>query len=316
VHVAIVGGAGALGSVYGARLANEAGVHVSLVVRASKPAHHGAIRLEGVDSGDVLEWTAPEYVAEVPSSSDVVLVCVRQDQLDTALVQLLQAGPGVPAVFLTPMLPDDYVAMRTSLGPRVVAAMPSVVAYRNEAGAVRYWLPRVAATLLEADAPLPALETLIAALTRAGVSARFEHGVHERNPATTILFAPLAMALDIAGSIEALLGHAPLLSLALDAASEARELVKHVGKPAPWSTTLARFVRPLTLKVGIGLARARSPEAVQYVERHFGRKLHAQNLRMAEGIVTLAARFGVSARALGALTEGLRMSGASISPPR
>jgi hypothetical protein len=106
--------------------------------------------------------------------------------------------------------------------------------------------------------------------------------------ATTVSFIPLAMALDVGGSIAAVLEDERLLALALHATEEGRELGRAVGKAEAWASTLLRFVGPLTLKVGVGLARSRAPEAVAYVEQHFGRKLHAQNVAMAERIVELA----------------------------
>lgn len=114
------------------------------------------------------------------------------------------------------------------------------------------------------------------------------------------------MALDVAGTIEAALADDALMRLAFDAADEGRELGRAVGKAEAWASTLLRFVGPLTLKVGVGLARSRAPEAVAYAEQHFGRKLHAQNLLMAERIVELARGKGTPHEALAKLLEMLR----------
>jgi hypothetical protein len=64
-------------------------------------------------------------------------------------------------------------------------------------------------------------------------------------------------------------------------------------------------VRPFVLKVGVGLVRSRLPEAMVYVEEHFGRKLHAQNVLMARRIVALANRQGTPRTALEQLLERL-----------
>ena len=306
MHLAIVG-AGALGRVYGVRLATFAGATVTFVVRPALLAD-GAMRIERVD-GDrgAVDLARPERLAAVPHDADVVLVCVRGDQLDADLVTTLQQGPDVPAVMLTPMMPADYTRLRAALGGRVVAAMPNVVAYAKDDGTTRYWLPGAATTLIEEARPADAtLTALCEALDAAGISARQEMGVHETNPATTIAFIPLAMGLDAAGGIDALLGDEAMLDLSLRAAAEGATLAHRVGKVATWASVVLRFVGPTTLKLGVALARSRAPEAVAYVEAHFGRKLHAQNVAMADAIVELARERDVPHDAMIELTARLR----------
>jgi hypothetical protein len=184
--------------------------------------------------------------------------------------------------------------------------MPSVVSYRNDAGAIRYWLPRLATTLVEAREPAGAEAELVARLERAEIRAKLAPNVLERNVATTVSFVPIAMALDVAGSAEALLGDDALLSLALDAAAEGRELGKAVGKAEAWASMLLKFVGPRTLKMGVSIARSRAPEAVLYAEQHFGRKLHVQNVAMARRMIELARDKGIAAPALGELHARLR----------
>jgi hypothetical protein len=204
-------------------------------------------------------------------------------------------------------MPADYTRLRAALGGRVVAAMPNVVAYAKDDGTTRYWLPRAATTLIEEARPADAtLTALCEALDAAGISARQEMGVHETNPATTIAFIPLAMGLDAAGGIDALLGDEAMLDLSLRAAAEGAALAHRVGKVATWASVVLRFVGPTTLKLGVALARSRAPEAVAYVEAHFGRKIHAQNVAMADAIVELARDRGVPHDAMIALTARLR----------
>jgi ketopantoate reductase len=306
MHAAVIG-AGALGRVYGARLAMRGGVGVTFVVRAARVATGGAMVLERVDDrDDVLVLQAPEYAAEVPAHADIVIVCVRGDQLDDALAALLQRGPEVPAVMMTPMMPADYERIRRALGERIVAAMPGVVAYVRQDDVVRYWLPRMAPTLLDEAGTVPEATTELAlALTRAGIRSRMEMGVHESNPATTITFAPLTMALDVGGSVEGLLEDAELTKLGLRAAAEGAELARHVGAVASWASMLTRFLNRTTLRLGVALARHQAKEALFYVDEHFGRKLHAQNVSMANAIVALAAEKGAKHEALTALRDRL-----------
>jgi hypothetical protein len=308
MRVAIVG-AGALGSVYGARLAKFAACEVSVVARSVAPPSE--MRLERVDDGEVLRWKVPARVTAAPDDADVIVAFVRYEQLAT-LPARIHAGKA-PIVVMTPMMPQDHALLTAALPGRIRTGMPSVVSYQNDAGAIRYWLPRVATTLIQqgeqgASDGGPEAE-LVKRLVRAEIHAQLARDFLERNVATTVSFIPLAMALDAAGGIDAVLGDHALLSLAFHAADEGRELGKAVGKAEAWASTLLHFVGPLTLKVGVGLARSRAPEAVAYVEQHFGRKLHAQNLAMAEKIVDLAAQKGTRHEALGKLLEALRRVG-------
>ncbi len=308
MHAAIVG-AGALGCVYGARLAAVARVGVTFVVRPARVREARGMLLERVDErDDVLRIASPDYAAEVPAHADVVLVCVRGEQLDDGLVELLRRGPDVPAVVLTPMMPGDYERMRDegALGDRVVAAMAGVVAYVREDGVVRYWLPTMAPTLIdEVRGAGEAVAEIALMLVRAGIRARIELGVHESNPATTVTFAPLTMALDVGGGVDGLLADASLTSLAIRAAREGVELGRHVGAVAPWAAAMTKFLNRMTLRIGVGLAKRQSPEAIHYVDEHFGRKLHAQNVSMARALVTLAETKGTPHEALAALRDRL-----------
>ncbi|MGH7294205.1 MAG: ketopantoate reductase family protein, partial [Polyangiaceae bacterium] len=150
---------------------------------------------------------------------------------------------------------------------------------------------------------------LVKRLARAEIGAKLATDVLARNVATTVSFIPLAMALDAAGGLDALLDDHALLALAFRAADEGRELGRAVGKAEAWASTLLRFVGPHTLKVGVGIAKSRAPEAVAYAEQHFGRKLHAQNVAMADRMVDLAASRGTPHEALGKLLESLRRAG-------
>jgi 2-dehydropantoate 2-reductase len=307
MHVAIVG-AGALGRVYGARLEAFANAGVTYVVRPERTGETAPFMLERVDErDDVLRIDAPDRAAAIPAHADVVIVCVRANQLGD-VVGLAQRAPDVPIVMMTPMMPGDYERLRGELGngKRVVAGMPGVVAYVRHDDVVRYWVPRVAPTLIDAATPVheSTLE-LVHALERAKLHAKLELGVHETNPATTITFIPLMMALDVGSGVDTLLANDELVSLALDAANEGHALAQRIGKSATWVTLLTKFVGKTTLKIGVGIAKHHSPEAVAYVDEHFGRKLHAQNVAMARAIVELAKEKGTPHEALADLADRL-----------
>ncbi len=300
MRVAIVG-AGTLGWAYGARLAELAGCQVTLVAARAEPPRR--VRLERVGTTDVLEWTTTAGT-DVPDA-DVFLSCVRYEHLDRMAERV--AGVSAPVVLLTPMMPNDFARLSARLGPaRVVAAMPSIVAYWSGPNTVRYWIPRAATTMIESRSP-PGIEAaLVTCLLRAGIASKLDRSVLERNVATTVSFLPLAMGLDVANGTAALLKDGQLLSLALEAAFEGRDLGKTVGTLEPWASMAMRFITPFTLKMGVGMVRSRSPEVLRYVDEHFGRKLHVQNVAMAGAMVDLATERGMKRRALEKLLDLLR----------
>jgi len=296
VHIAVVG-AGALGAVYGVRLALRAHQQVTFVVREARAKTGAPLRLQRID-GDAAhdELAAPTYVTNVPDDADVILVTVRQDQLGDDLVTLLRPST-VPVVILTPMFTDDFSRLVTALGSRIFPTMPSVVSY-DENGSIRYWLPRSATTMIESENAPAVLGELRHVLVAAGITAQMKRGVLLENVATMVCFMPIAFALDVAGGVDALLQNGPLLKSALAGVKESRELAKTIGSPSSWASVLLAFVGGFTLKAGVALAKRRSPEAVHYVEEHFGRKLHAQNLHMAKWMIDFAAKTNARAEQL------------------
>jgi hypothetical protein len=306
VQIAVFG-AGALGRVFGVRLARRAGVAVDFVVRPSSGAS-GAIAITRVNAdGDRPETLdAPSCVTVIPGHADAVLVCVRAEQLGRECLELLARGPEVPLVFFTPMLPATCARVKSALGPRVYPAMSNVLGRRDRAGVVRYWVSRTARTLIEEPRgkrleEAGALRELLEALGKAEIDARFQMGVEETGAATALSFLPLAMGIDAAGSADALAGNARLLKLTLHAQDEARTLARRVGEAAPWVATLGRFLGPLRIKVGLALAHKRSPEAIAFVEEHFGRSARAQNRALGGEAVALADAKGVRHESLSAL---------------
>jgi len=291
MHVTLVG-AGALGRVYGVRLA-ASGTDVAFVVRPSRLAEASPFVIEqvtGPKRHDRLD--APERVAEVPRDTDAVLVTVRFDQLGPDLRDRLRSAPAVPIAILTPLLPAEYAALRSAIGGRVIAAMPGVSGYVDERDVVRYWVVSVVSTLLddpgEAAAGLrAALEALARELHKAHLPARLERDVGSSNAATTTAFFPLIASIDVGGGIDGLLADKDLLSAAVDAAKECDALAGRIGKVASWAGLLTKFVGPFTLKPGVSFAKLVFPEAVRFVEAHFGAKLHAQHLAMGEAILAV-----------------------------
>jgi 2-dehydropantoate 2-reductase len=318
MHVTIVG-AGALGRIYGVRLA-AAGEEVSFVVRPARLAETAPFAIERVNADkrrDVIE--RPDRVAEVPRHTRVVLVAVRFDQLDgsDSVAGVLRNAPQVPIVMLTPLLPRPRAALEAAIGRRVTPGMPSTSGYLDDRGVVRFWIPRVASTLFEEpsgqgrdDASArAALEELARRLDKAGIGAHLARDVAALNNATTIAFFPLIAAVCAGEGVDGVLADKDLLATVLDAAKESEALAQKLGKVASWTHLLMRFVGPFTLKPGVTLARTVAPEAVKFVDIHFGPKLRAQNLAMGEAILALGEEHGQPMPALAKVMETLRARG-------
>jgi ketopantoate reductase len=286
MHVAVVG-VGALGRAFGVRLATSGNVDVDFVTRDGRQ-ESSAIAIERV-GGERLTLDSPAYATEIPAHADVVLVCVRADQLNLALLSTLQRGPSVPVVMMTPMLPLTCARVDAALPGRLFPATTSVGAYVNASGVTRHWVSRSTATLVEEPRSAdPALSGLLRALQAAGIGARFELAVHETGAATAIAALPLFLGLDAAGSIDALLGEKPLFRMTSEALKEAHALAERCGRIAPGIRALERFLGPVAIRMGLALGRRRSPEIIAFVEERFGRGGHAQNVALGAEMLALA----------------------------
>lgn len=312
MHV-VVYGAGALGSVYGVRLAKRTSATVTFLVRPGNVSPYPPILIERVKNvrGRQEVIDAPLRAAEVPGDADVILLAVGAEDL-ASLRPVLEAS-SAPIVVLTPMLPRTYAAMRATFGDRVLAAMPGVVAYTNEQQAVRWWLPPAPTRIDEPRAGDHgnAVRELASLLTEAGLPAHLELGVHEANPATTVCMIPIGMSVGLAGGMEALASDDRLLALTSRACAEGVELARRIGRPEMGALLGPLLARPLSMRLIVSTVRRLSPEALFYVDEHFGRKLRAQHRGMAREIAELAREKDVPHAAIDEL--GLRLEEASIS---
>ena len=140
--------------------------------------------------------------------------CERSNSMPVSMT-LLVAGPGVPVIVFTALLPSDFDRLVRVHGSRILAAMPGVVAH-IDGDRCRYWLPKVAPTLIDEVKPVAAVVAELgpANSTARGMPARIRPGVRETTLATTVSFVPLAMGIDAAGGVDALLGDRSLVRVA------------------------------------------------------------------------------------------------------
>jgi len=301
VHVAVFG-AGALGRVYGVRLALHGSVDVTFVVRKARVQSTEPIVIESVRRGAREAVDVPIRADVVPSDADAILLAVGTEDLD-ALTGPLSASDA-PIVILTPMLPEGWARVRAAFGERAYAAMPGVVAYAREDGVVRYWRPPAPTKIDEpraGSASAEAVRELAAALSRAGLGGRLTLGVHETNPATTVCFIPIGMALALAGSAERLRADDSLLALTAQACREGVRLSHRIGTPELWAPLAPAFAAPWALRLWLDALGRMSPEAVFYAEEHFGRKLAEQHRVMIREMIHLAIEKGLPHEAFDAI---------------
>jgi 2-dehydropantoate 2-reductase len=296
LRVAIYG-AGALGAVHGVLLAHADSVDVSFVVRAKhlglRPNHPqttAPIVIERVHGGRRSSIEEPDRVTAVPEDADAILVAVGTENLPAIEDALLASS--APIVVLTPMLPPSWTSMKARFGARIFSAMPRVVAYtRQEDQVVRYWLAPSSTLIDEPRASEECAGTvreLAAALRRAGLRGRLALGVHEKNPATTVRFIAMGMALAIAGSTKALASDERLLVLTSRACREGSDLASRIGEPEAWTVFAPVLAAPWAFPLWLDLLGRASPEGLFYAEEHFGRKLRAQHRVMIHDMIDLA----------------------------
>lgn len=288
MHVALIG-AGALGLVYGVRLAKRAGATVTFVVRPARVTSTEPYVIESAWTSQRETLEAPRRAAKVPADADVVLLAIGTE--DLAAVDALVADTKAPIVILTPMMPQDWRRVHDAYGERVLAAMPTLSSYvRKEDGVVRYWL-LPSPTLIDEPSPArPAIDDLVAELHRAGMKAKLERAVHDSNPATTVGFIAIGMGLAIAGHARALAEDERLLAVVSEACTEGGRLAHRIGKPQPLSLAFPIATSRTALRWWL---RALPSEARFFAEDHFGRKIAEQHRVMIRQMIELAEAHGL-----------------------
>lgn len=319
MRIAIVG-AGALGLIYGVRLAQPCSYRerhdVTFVVRPARLAETHPFRIESaVPFGRALSVEAPRRATRIPDDVDVALVTLRFDNVtapEADLVRAVAAPSRTLVVVLSPVFAEQREHLERLVGGPVVPAMPGVSGYADERGVIRHWVPPVAPTMIDdgsvggsTDASLAMRHALVEALREAGLPALLVPEVAALNAATTTSFFPAIAAVAIAGDVASLAHDAELVDLVVAATKECAVLAGELGPVAAWAGLGTSLLGPKALRAGATLGRLLAPEAVHFVDVHFGPKLLAQHLSMGRHIAGLAAERGVAVPALDAICERL-----------
>jgi ketopantoate reductase len=201
----VVVGAGAVGAVIGSLLHAD-GHRVWFWVRPAQRATLTRLTVERI-GGAAYRIDAPRCLsvgAPVPSS-DWVLVCVRGEQLDEALRELvLQLGPSrrvaIAAVSLQRVTEQARAAGLT--GP-VFALHASFGSFADAGEQARFhWFPFATPTTVTPDgdrARLPAARELARALARAGLPARASRNMSAAMRFLVAMNSVLALGWDLSG---------------------------------------------------------------------------------------------------------------------
>lgn len=295
-------GAGALGRTYGVHLA-EAGHDVQFVVRPGRLGDTAPFVLQQKNGRRARHVGSAPRVTRVSRETSCVLLAVRADQVDESLRDLLRAAPPVPVVALTPLFPHLLAQLEGWLQAPCLVAMPTVAAELGDDGVVQFWSFRSTPTLIErGDEEMAALaEELVGALRRSGLPAKLSDDVRTRNPATTIAFFPISVAVSLAGGVEALRRDPALAALGARAAREGLALGRRIGPIDLPAQLLLRTLTGSTLRGGFLLARAVAPAVVSFVDAHFGNKLCGQHRVLGSEALVLAREYGVPTPALAEL---------------
>jgi 2-dehydropantoate 2-reductase len=298
MHVAVIG-AGALGRVFGVLLA-DAGQRVTFVVRPSRADETTPFVIER-RNGDRRrrQIRSPVRAIDIPQDAALALLAVRVDQLDDSIEGLIRRGPAVPLVSLTPLLPLTLQRVSEWTSGRCFVAMPSLAASARADGTDDYWAFRLSPSLFEPGAPEVA--GLVQALVDSKLPVRLAPDVRTRNPALTMAFFPITVAVSRAGGIDELLRDAPLAELGARATRETLQLAREVG---PIDTAVAMALRaltPRTLRGAFLLLVRLFPRATRFVDTHFGDKLGDQHRRIGAEILELGEQHGIELPSLGRL---------------
>lgn len=264
----------------------------------------------------------PERVTQPPEGALIVLA-VRVEQLDEALISTLGNHSGPPIVCLTPLLPPDLQRLRRSWGARLVPALVSFAARDVDSGSRGHdgvWIdvftpPTGLCLRIDSSGSSPELEELGRRLKRSGLRARFEPRVAERNAATTAALFPLTVAVAVAGGLEQMGEQSALLELTRRATRQGLGLASSLGAADSEAVGLARLLLspawgPLTEAV-----RRVAPFMMQFIDEHFGPKLAAQHLALGAQFLELGRERQIDMSALAELLEQLELGQLAAKAP-
>jgi hypothetical protein len=300
----VIVGAGAVGAVVGTLLA-QAGDEVYFWLRPERRAQFASLSLERAGRKVSIVPRCLSAGDTVPAS-DWVVVCVRGEQLDDALRELVAHMGSERRVAIATIGLAGVIERARACGVtgEVYALHVSFASYALALDPPLYgWFPFLPPSLVTPDgerAHLAQARVLAGALARAGLSARARLSVTSPMRALAALITVLGLGWELCGwELESLAREPALRAQTATAMREALCVVAPVRSPL---RLVPRFAFALLLRV---LPRFMS-ERARALWRSHGPKIRAQNAHVAGELLAQAERDGVPARALKGLFENWR----------
>lgn len=291
LHVCILG-AGALGQAYALTCA-RGGARVTLVGRAHQATQRG-VQGQRLTFPRRHETAEAEWVTALPHDSDVILVCVRMDQVNDSLLSDLAeaAGPSTAVVFVTPLPPRMAEHVRSKL-PHGQSAMPSLIA-EFSGGEVAYWVAPTATLFSVDESSRPSVTRLIEVLKRGGVPSRIKAELRAHADATTIAFFPIQLGFLREPKMSAWRSVPGLVPALASALGRTLALAKRIGQ-GDRGLMLLMWLLSTTwiLALTSALLPRIMPRFATYLGKHFGEKLRAQHVALYAEVTELGAKHRV-----------------------
>jgi hypothetical protein len=300
----LVVGAGALGRVFGGRLA-AGGASVSVLVkpgqRSAAERGYPLLRLHRVRSAVPAMFTPARVFAdagEVTGDWDAVWLCVHSPALGEHWIEALRARIGSASVVTIGQGLSDRTALeRHWPSAQILELVPSLLAFEENTPAIAYWVPP-GVPLQVAGEPGRAKQ-IVGALRRGGLAAWYT-GTRGRGSLMAALNLPYFVALETAGwSFDRL-----ETQLELPAAA-AREAARVTAKALSTAPPPSLATSPPVVRIGLRVLRWLAPfDFEQYARRHFT-KIGAQTREMLDVWIETARSFGLSSAHIEQLRSAL-----------
>jgi hypothetical protein len=311
-------GAGAVGVVLGLHL-EKAGHDVEYVVRAGRREALREITLldAGTKEAHLRSMPRVREEGEPGETADLVLLCVRGDQIDAALATAKTACPGMRRLGIAAPLELDALARLREDHPDIVffTFTPVFNAWSDSTGVWTWFHPTGLQNLLSGEGDRNAVEacrSIAPFLSKAGVPARTVGSAHHLLLPVFASGTPFLAAWELAGFGPPVLnGDRALRSITAQAMREAARAVS--GEARGMVAFILRHLPVLGFSVVLSLLPLLVSPRLGAMWRSHGPKIAGQTRHMMERLLDQGRKRGVPTPSLEALRQSLRRGGRSVA---
>ncbi len=222
----LIVGAGCVGSVLARFLEATKSNEVTYYVRADRKAQLTRVKLLDARTGELHVRERPIRIepSERPPAVDTVILAVRGDQLDEAML-IIPRLDATTRICTVSAGHDDLARLRERFPDRAIVHLVPMFFAFPDGDAIRWWNPPLARTLVswENDEPSHAFaDELVKDLTAGGLPSRAVRTIEKTRQALLAAFTPVLAGWELAGWDAAELARNPeLRKLAADGMKEA-----------------------------------------------------------------------------------------------